>query len=156
MIISQKGIDLIKKFEGFKSYIYKDIAGVLSIGYGHAINYKKRALIKAINSNANITEEEATKLLKTDIKEAERGINSSVDVMLSQGQFDALVSLVYNWGIYNFRLSVGLEKLNEGNYLDAANEFFSKEKGVIRVKGKIIVGLVKRRQAELELWNAET
>jgi lysozyme len=71
---------------------------------------------------------------------------------LTQGQYDALVSLVYNWGGGNFLRSLGLKCLNNSDYTRAAEEFFSKENGVVRVGGKILTGLVKRRQAELEMW----
>ena len=150
MKTSLKGISLIKKFEGFKNYPYTCPAGKLTIGYGHVIDLKYIDLIKAISP---ITEEKADQFLNEDLKEVESTIRYSVKVDLLQEQFDALASLIYNWGSYNFRSSQGLKKLNNSDYDNAANEFFSKENGVIKVHGKIFNGLVNRRQAEFLVWS---
>lgn len=151
MKTSEKGLDLIKQFEGFKDYVYICPAGKQTIGYGHVIDSKLIALTKAA---PRMTREKAEQLLKSDVKEAEDAINSSVKVNISQGQFDALVSLIYNWGAYNFKISNGLRKLNAGDYKGAAEEFFSKERGVVRIKKEFSLGLYRRRQAELELWQS--
>jgi lysozyme len=151
MKVSEKGLDLIKQFEGFKDYVYICPAGLPTIGYGHVINSKLIALTKAA---PRITREKAEQLLKNDVKTAEDAINSSVKVNISQGQFDALVSLIYNWGAYNFKISLGLRKLNAGDYGGAADEFFSKVRGVVNIDSKFSNGLYKRRQAELALWQS--
>lgn len=151
MNTSKKGFDLIKQFEGFKDYAYLCPTGKPTIGYGHVINDELLDLIKA---TAPITESHAEKLLQDDVKEAEDTINSSVRVSLKQGQFDALVSLIYNWGAYNFKTSNGLRKLNAGDYNGASDEFFGKVRGVVSVNGKFSDGLYTRRQAELELWQS--
>ena len=151
MKTSEKGLDLIKQFEGFKDYVYMCPAGRPTIGYGHVIDQRLVALTKAA---PRMTREKAEQLLKSDVKEAEDAINSSVKVNISQGQFDALVSLIYNWGAYNFKISNGLRKLNAGDYKGAAEEFFSKERGVVRIKREFSLGLYRRRQAELELWQS--
>jgi lysozyme len=149
MKTSEKGLDLIKQFEGFKDYVYMCPAGKPTIGYGHVIDSKLVALTKVA---LRMTREKAEQLLKNDVKEAEDAINSSVRVTLKQSQFDALVSLIYNWGAYNFKISNGLRKLNAGDYEGAAIEFFSKERGVVRIKKEFSLGLYRRRQAELALW----
>lgn len=151
MKTSEKGLDLIKQFEGFKDYVYICPAGKPTIGYGHVIDSKLVALTKV---SPRMTREKAEQLLKGDVKEVEDAINSSVKVNISQGQFDALVSLIYNWGAYNFKISNGLRKLNAGDYKGAAEEFFSKERGVVRIKKEFSLGLYRRRQAELELWQS--
>jgi len=151
MRTSEKGLELIKQFEGFKDYVYMCPAGLPTIGYGHVIDSKSVALTKAA---PRITREKAEQLLKNDVKEAENAINSSVKVNISQGQFDALVSLIYNWGAYNFKISLGLRKLNTGDYGGAADEFFSKVRGVVNIDSKFSNGLYRRRQAELELWQS--
>ena len=151
MKASEKGLDIIKQFEGFKDYVYMCPAGKPTIGYGHVIDQKLIALTKAA---PRMTREKAEQLLKNDVREAENAINSSVKVNISQNKFDALVSLIYNWGAYNFKTSKGLQKLNAGDYKGAANEFFSKERGVVSVKGEFSNGLYRRRQAELELWQS--
>ena len=151
MKTSDKGLDLIKQFEGFKDYFYMCPSGKPTIGYGHVIDQKIIALTKAA---PRMTREKAEQLLKNDVREAENAINSSVKVNISQGQFDALVSLIYNWGAYNFKTSKGLRKLNARDYNGAAIEFFSKERGVVSIKNKFSDGLYRRRQAELELWQS--
>lgn len=150
MKTSEKGLDLIKQFEGFKGYVYRCPAGKPTIGYGHVIDPKVVALTKV---SPRMTREKAEQLLKDDVKIAESAINSSVKVNISQSQFDALVSLIYNWGAYNFKKSKGLSLLNQGYFSEAANEFFSKEKGVVNINGKFSKGLYNRRQAELNLYS---
>lgn len=151
MKTSEKGLDLIKQFEGFKDYVYICPAGKPTIGYGHVIDSKLVALTKAA---PRMTREKAEQLLKGDVKTAEDAINSSVRVTLKQSQFDALVSLIYNWGAYNFKISNGLRKLNAGDYEEAADEFFGKVRGVVTVNGQFSNGLYRRRQTELELWQS--
>ena len=141
MKTSEKAIELIKNFESFSSKVYKCKGGKWTIGYGHVVN-------KVV---PNITKEEAEELLKNDISKAENAINSLVRVKLTQNQFDALVSLVFNWGASNFADSIGLLKLNAGDYKEAAIEFFSKEKGVVKAGGKFLNGLYARRQKEEKL-----
>ncbi len=155
MNISQKGIELIKKFEGFSNTPYRCPAGKMTIGYGHVIQAEREKF------NNPITQDDADRMLYKDVKIAEATINKSVGVPLTQGQYDALVSLVFNWGGMNFLKSQGLKQLNSGAYQWAAAEFFSIEKGIVKIKdpktGERIIsqGLVNRRQAELELWNAQ-
>ena len=151
MKTSEKALDLIKQFEGFKDFVYICPAGLPTIGYGHVIDPKLLALTKV---SLRMTKEKAEQILKNDVKEAEDAINSSVKVNISQGQFDALISLIYNWGAYNFKISNGLRKLNAGNYNEAADEFFGKVRGVVSVNGKFSNGLYRRRQAELALWQS--
>lgn len=144
MKISNQGIDLIKEFEGFSEVPYKCPAGKDTIGYGHVI-LNPSPLTK-------ITKETALVLLKKDLVKVESYLNNIIRIRLRQGQFDALVSLVYNWGFKKFRYSEGLKALNQANYTKAAEEFFSKEKGVVNIKGKFSNGLYRRRQEELKLW----
>lgn len=142
MKISQRGIDFIKSKEKFEPKEYPCPGGKLTIGYGHAI-------LEGEKFPSEITKEKAEKLLTLDINDAERIINRYVKVDLTQGQYDALVSLVFNWGGSKFIKSKGLKKLNNGDYDGAAKEF----EQVIRVKGKILDGLVIRRKEEKEMWN---
>lgn len=151
MKASGRAIDLVKKFEGFSAYPYLCPAGKRTIGYGHVIDRKYWDIA---NTNSPISEDEAEEILKRDIRGVESTINSSVVVSLKQGQFDALTSLIFNWGAFNFKVSNGFMKLNSGNYDGAAYEFFDKEGGVVKVNGKFSEGLYRRRQAELKLWQS--
>lgn len=143
--ISEEGIEVIKSYEGFVPTPYKCPAGKLTIGYGHVLkknDYHKDPL----------TKEQGNKLLKEDLRIIELYINNSIKVPLNQGQFDALCSLIYNWGIGNFGNSKGFKLLQEGEYTKASKEFFSKEKGVVNINGVFSNGLYARRREEMCLW----
>ena len=131
--------EIIKQFEGLRLEAYKCPADVWTIGYGHT---------NKVKSGDAITEGEADILLALDVQEAERAVSSYVDVDINQNQFDALVSFVYNLGAGNFKSSTLLKKLNQGDYLGAANEFHRWNKA----GGKVLRGLVRRREAEANLF----
>jgi len=148
MNISQNGLEFIKKYEGFQSKPYLCPAGKLTIGYGHVISPHEQF-------NSPITEKDADRILENDLKVTETTIAKGVIVPLTQGKYDALVSLVYNWGGGNFLRSIGLRCLNNSDYKKAAEEFFSSETGVVTIKGKFSQGLYNRRQGELDMWNGK-
>lgn len=139
--ISQEGIDLIKSCEGCRLRAYTDSVGVWTIGYGHT-ETAERGMV--------ITAEEAEELLRADLRRFESGVKGLVAVELTQGQFDALVSFSFNVGLGNLRRSTLLRKLNEGNYTEASKQFLRWTKA----GGKELKGLVKRRQAEQDLFNS--
>lgn len=141
MKISQKGIDLVKHFEGFRDKAYICPAGVLTIGYGHTKNVTKGMVI---------SEKEAEDLLKGDLEHSENVVNKLVEVEITQGMFDALVSFVFNLGEGNFGSSTLLKKLNSKDYYGASEEF---QKWRL-AGGKVMQGLVKRRSAERDLFNS--
>lgn len=140
MNTSQAGIDLIKRFEGFRAVAYVCPANVLTIGYGTTKNVSKGQVI---------TESQAVDLLKRDLVEFEKTVNDSVKVPLTQNQFDALVTFVYNIGSGAFKTSTLLKKLNNGEYSAVPSELEKWNKG----GGKVLEGLVKRRKAEADLWS---
>lgn len=134
--ISPAGVDKLTTREGFSATPYKDTAGNWTIGYGH--------LIKAGESFSSITEAEARALLEADLAEAQRAVQRNVAAPVSQNQFDALVSFVYNIGGDAFKNSTLLAKLNAGDVAGAAAEF----KRWIYSGGKVTDGLVNRRTDE--------
>lgn len=136
---SQRGIDLIKEFEGLRLQSYKDSAGVWTIGYGHT---------KTAEPGQSITKEGAENLLRLDLVTHNEPINRLVKVPLNQKQFDALSSFVFNLGGKNFANSTLLKKLNAGDYDGAANEFGR----WIYAGGKPLNGLAKRRAKEKLLF----
>lgn len=140
MKTSQRGIDLIRELEGFSAKPYLCPAGKSTIGYGHAI--QPGELFE------RISQEEAEALLIKDIKWAETAVNTQVESDLTQNQFDALVSFVYNIGANAFRLSTMLRLLNSGDYNGAARQFSR----WINSNGKPLNGLVRRRQMERALF----
>jgi lysozyme len=141
MKISSKGLELIKKYEGFSPKKYLCSAGKSTIGYGHVILPYETYTI--------LTEKEAEQILDQDTDIAENTVNNLVKVPLNQNQFDALVSLVYNWGSGHFLRSPGLKKLNNKDYIGATTEFLK----VCKVRDQTIQGLVNRRVAEINLFN---
>lgn len=139
MKVSQGGINLIKSFEGYRSYAYQDIGGVWTIGYGHTKN---------VQSNDVITEDEADALLLVDIENFEREVNQVVSVPMTQEMFDALVSFTFNIGGTNFRKSTLVKKLNQYDYLGASQEF----QRWIYVRSERSQGLINRREKEKLLF----
>lgn len=139
MKVSNNGINLIKRFEGLELKAYKDSVGILTIGYGHT---------HAVKAGDVITGEQADAFLREDLQVAELTINTNVKVKLTQGQFDALTSFVFNLGSGNFVKSTLIRKLNAGDYAGAADEFGK----WVNAGGKKLPGLVKRRAAEREVF----
>lgn len=143
MKCSDRGITLIKQFEGCRVEVYDDIGQKPTIGYGH--------LCKAGERFSRLTESEATSLLCSDLISAEACIEDSLEVAVSQNQFDALVSLVFNIGCPAFAGSTLLRLLNLGDYGGAADQFTRWD----RVGRKEVDGLLRRRLAEQALFRLE-
>jgi len=151
--ISDQGLNLIKKFEGLHKVDndgmivpYRCPANVLTIGFGHT---------KGVKKNMRITKQEAEDLLREDMKIYEAEVKRLVDVPLTQFQFDALVSFVYNLGAANFNSSTLLKKLNAGDYAAVPAQFMRWNKA--RVNGKLqpLTGLTRRRSAEAALFTLD-
>ncbi|CZV45620.1 MULTISPECIES: lysozyme [Enterobacter cloacae complex] len=144
MQTSDKGIALIKEFEGCKLTAYQDSVGVWTIGYG----WTQPVDGKPIRAGMTIKQETAERLLKTGLISYESDVSRLVKVGLTQGQFDALVSFTYNLGARSLSTSTLLRKLNAGDYAGAANEFLRWNKA----GGKVLNGLTRRREAERALF----
>lgn len=142
MSINKKGLELIKKYEGFSEKPYRCPGGKWTIGYGHVILYhEKKSLTK-------VTKKQAEELLKNDVKIAEQCVDRFVSVPLDGDQFSALVSFVYNLGGGNFHRSTLRRLLNMCNYDGAAKEFPRWN----RAGGRVLRGLTKRRLDEQKLF----
>lgn len=139
MTTSQAGRDLIKKYEGLRLKAYKCPAGVWTVGYGHT---------RGVTSSTEISQSMADLFLLDDIRPLERYINK-LGINFRQGQFDALVSFLFNLGEGNFNKSTLKKKiLAGGNDEDIAAEF----KKWNKAGGKVLDGLTKRREEEAEMW----
>lgn len=145
MKISNNGLNLIKQFEGLRLNAYDDGVGVWTIGYG-TIKYPNGVRVKR---GDKITQAQADQYIANDVATFERAVNMLVNVPLNQNQFDALVSFTYNLGATNLAASTLLKKLNSKDYKGAAAEFPKWNKA----GGKVMTGLVRRRKAEMELFN---
>lgn len=144
MQTSDKGIALIKQFEGCKLTAYQDSVGVWTIGYG----WTQPVDGKPIRAGMTIKQETAERLLETGLVSYEIDVSRLVKVSLTQGQFDALVSFTYNLGARSLSTSTLLRKLNAGDYAGAADEFLRWNKA----GGKVLNGLTRRREAERALF----
>lgn len=144
MQVSNKGISLIKQFEGCKLKAYQDSVGVWTIGYGWTQPVDGRK----IGPGMIIDQATAERLLKCGLVQYEQGVNQLVKVIITQGQFDALVSFAYNLGLRSLSTSTLLRKLNAGDKQGAADEFGK----WVNAGGVRLNGLVKRRAAERELF----
>jgi GH24 family phage-related lysozyme (muramidase) len=138
--ISTVGLTLIRQFEGFVPYVYKDAAGLDTIGYGH--------LLKEGETFDIITPAQAEDLLREDVKEAERAVRRLVRVPITQRQFDALVSFTFNLGYGNLHSSTLLSLLNDGKIEEVAPQF----NRWVYADGKKLKGLELRRKAEAMLF----
>lgn len=144
MQTSEKGIALIKQFEGCKLTAYQDSVGIWTIGYG----WTQPVDGKPIRAGMTIKQETAERLLKTGLVSYESDVSRLVKVGVTQGQFDALVSFTYNLGARSLSTSTLLRKLNAGDYTGAADEFLRWNKA----GGKVLKGLTRRREAERALF----
>lgn len=148
MHISEEGLSLIKKFEGCPTagglaIPYTCPAGVLTIGYGHT---------KTVKEHDKWTMDHASYILREEIEnEYEVFINDLVDVPLEQHQFDALVAWVFNLGSGNLQESTMLKVLNAGDYHSVPNQM----KRWNKANGKVLDGLVRRREAEAKMFAGE-
>ncbi|HEJ7888716.1 TPA: lysozyme [Serratia liquefaciens] len=144
MQVSNSGISLIKQFEGCRLSAYQDSVGVWTIGYGWTQPVDGRK----IGPGMVIDQATAERLLKCGVVQYEQGVNQLVKVIITQGQFDALVSFAYNLGLRSLSTSTLLRKLNAGDKQGAADEFGK----WVNAGGVRLNGLVKRREAERKLF----
>lgn len=145
MKTSAAGINFIKMFEGYSATPYKDSAGKPTIGYGH--------LIKSGEVFGAVSNAQATSLLAEDVGFAEEAVNTSVKVSLTQPQFDALVSWVFNLGAGNFKSSTLLADINKGtDNIGIYPQFLRWCNQTVNGKLEKVVGLYYRRLAEATLF----
>lgn len=140
LALSHTGLKMMMQAEGLRLESYRCPADVLTIGYGHTGPDVKPGMV--------ITKDQAEMLLRDDVRFAEIGVRTYATVPLTQQQFDALVDFAYNCGIGAMRGSTMLRKLNSRDYLGAAEELTK----WTRAGGKVMAGLVKRRQAEKAMF----
>ena len=142
MKISPEGLALIKKFEGCELEAYQCSAGVWTIGYGHT---------KGVEEGMTITKDQAEQMLLEELIEYEVAVEEAVDNQLDQCMFDALVSWTYNLGPTNLNNSTMLKVLNAGEY----DEVPAQIKRWNKAGGKVLQGLIRRREAEALLFEGK-
>jgi lysozyme len=166
MKLSKAGEDLMHKYEGFRSRPYLCPAHIWTIGYGHVL-YQEQIRLPVMRvegketpmirkemplkpeDNRVWTKTEIDELFRTDVGTFERGVLRLVPgVVGRQGAFDALVSISFNFGLGNLQRSTIRMRANRGDWEGAAESFRVWTKG----GGKVLPGLVKRREAEIALF----
>lgn len=145
MQISFNGVKFLTEREGFRDKSYKDTGGVWTIGYGTT-----KVDGRPVDAGMTCTEKQARQWLTDDLAWAQTAVNKLVRVPLTQNQFDALVSFVYNVGDYAFSRSTMLRLLNAKQLDKAAAEF---DKWIYD-NGKVIKGLQTRRNFERALFSS--
>lgn len=139
MITSEKGIKLIKGYEQCRLYAYRDSVGVLTIGWGHTKN---------VYAGQAITQKQADEFLKQDLEASEKVINDT-GLTLTQNQFDALVSWIYNLG------AGALYKSTMYKYLKAGRKDEEITDQMVlwhNAGGKPLLGLKRRRVSEANMF----
>lgn len=150
MLFSQKCVELIAQYEGFSSKPYLCPANLVTIGYGTTVypNGKKVQM-----SDVAINKAKASEYLKdylnTDVAPY---LKPLLKVAQNQNQIDALGCLIYNIGIGNFKTSTLLKKINSSAPISEIEKWWLVWN---KAKGKVLNGLVRRRQAEFALYNSK-
>lgn len=141
MKTSNEGLELIQKFEGFRAEAYICAGGKATIGYGHTAG---------VQLGDTISIEQAQMYLRHDVGDAEAAVDALIKVPLKQCQFDALVSFVFNVGSGHFSGSTLRRLINE----NCSDVGMIKKAFLMWVKsrGKVLPGLVKRREEEFALF----
>jgi len=134
MKINDAGLELIKSFEGCRLVAYKCPADVWTIGYGHTAG---------VYEGMVITQAQADNMLKSDMKKYEKYVTDNVKIPLNENQFSALVSFCYNCGVGNLKTLV---KNRTSAQIADAMILYNK------ASGKVLTGLVRRREAERKLF----
>ena len=137
MKTSQRGINLIKQFEGVRLTAYKCPAGVYTIGYGHT---------RGVQRGMRITEEEASAFLAADLRNSEKAVERYESFYhWNQNEFDALVSFTFNCGAVNLRALLRNGRRNRSQIAETLPLYR-------KAGGKVLKGLERRRAAEKALF----
>lgn len=140
--INAAGLSHVKQWEGKENVAYRDVGGVLTIGYGHT----SAAGIPKVKEGMRISDQEAEDILRADLAKFEERVERLVKVPLTDNQHAVLVSFDFNTGALH--KSTLLKKLNAGDYNAVPGELMK----WVNAGGKKVKGLVNRRAAEAGLW----
>lgn len=158
MQLSEHGKSLLRELEGVEREPYQDSVGLWTCGVGHCLTKDELSSGKILCGDTTIrwkdgplSDEEIDALLADDVGWAEAAVEVAVRVELTQNQFDALTIWVYNVGANAMRNSTLIKKLNAGLFDEVPAEL----QRWCHAGGKIVPGLVKRRQREIACWQGE-
>lgn len=158
MEMSETGRRLLTQWEGCRQNVYKDVAGLCTIGVGHLLTQGELASGnvsiqgRAVRYAKGLSDDEVQALLMQDLARYEAVVDEAcAGLALEQNQFDALVSFCFNTGIGAFRQSSLLKSLQAGNLADVPDEL----RRWTRAGDREVPGLVQRRENEIKLWLGE-
>lgn len=152
--MSDNGRRLLTQWEGKENRVYRDSAGLLTIGVGHLLTKDEitsgKILIAGVpvKYESGLTDQQIDKLLEHDLSWAESAVNTYIDVELNQNQFDSLVSFTFNVGKQAFYSSTLRKVLNQGRYDLVPAQLMR----WVRAGGNVVDGLVNRRNNEIKLF----
>jgi lysozyme len=151
--VYDKGVELTKESEGFRSRLYNDAASYCTIGYGHLIKLAACDGNESSEFRAGISVPRGTEILREDMEKAEVGIMTLVlvDAQLTDGQYAALCDFVFNVGAGNFRNSTLRKRVNARDFDRVPFEF----RRWVYAGGRKLTGLAKRREKEITLFFEE-
>ena len=155
MKASQHLKNLLEQWEGVRQQVYLDSGKEPTIGIGHLLTQSERSSGKIfidgmpVKYDQWLSVAECRTLLDQDLKIPEKTISKLVFVALTQSQYDALISFIFNLGAEAFRNSTLLKLLNESKY----NAVPEQLRRWIHDNGKVVQGLINRREKEIKLWN---
>ena len=165
MITSDKGIELMHKFEGYRDKPYQCSAAMWTIGWGHVL-YQDQIKYPIVRKegytgmlrpeyplkpedNRVWSKDELKEIFRKDIRSFESGVlRLAPNLAGNQGPFDACVAFSFNVGLGNFQRSTIRQKINRGEWEEAAQAFMQWTKA----GGQVLKGLVRRRSAERDLF----
>jgi GH24 family phage-related lysozyme (muramidase) len=145
--VTEAGLSLIKQLEGFSPTIYICPAGYPTVGYGHVVLAHEQEQFGAGN-----TQTDATELLRKDVRIAERAVLRLISVLLTDGQFDALVSFTFNLCAGALQRSTLRQKVNGREHELVPTELMK----WVWAAGKRFLGLVRRRRQESKAYASES
>ena len=144
MRMTEEGLALIRRSEGFRANAYRDATGIWTIGYGHT----SMAGLPEVREGLVITRAEAQKILARDVEMFAAGVAKALRVSVTDTEFSALVSFAYNVGLAGFERSSVLKAVNDGD-----REAVPRRLQLwVKAGGQVLPGLVKRRAAEAALF----
>ena len=149
---SEAGVGLTQHFEGYSPFVYEDVAGKQTIGFGHLVRPGE-------HFDEPLLPDEATELLRRDIVAAEAAVNRMIVTRIKQGQYDALTDLVFNLGpkpLTN-KNSAGAtiaDMVNSNEHVMVTKRMLSWNKALVGGVLQPVKGLTRRREAEIQFYEA--
>jgi len=154
MQVDNKFYEFLKYVEGSYRQVYLDSGGEPTIGIGHLLTLSERRSGKIVIGKAvveyrhGLTDAQVLDLCQQDIRAVVKVVNRGVKVPLTQNQFNTLVSFTFNVGDESFLDSTLLRVLNQNQYGVVPSQLRRWKYD----NGKVVQGLVNRREKEIQLW----